>query len=179
MKKEKNTKKNKKIEEETVKKDITETKLWSSFFIVLSVICFFCLFYLLTLYITRDDSKKDSDSDAKKDVEISSEKTIVGRSLSMKDGEYYVIFYDGSNEDVTGVYDSVVSNYRTNSPEMSIYYVDMSSSFNKSFSTEEESNKNPGSAAEFKINGPTLIKVSNHSVVEYYEGEGAIKNILE
>ena len=178
MKKEKKLKKNKKDEKVIETKDITETKLWSSFFIILAVICFFCLFYLLTLYITRDDSKNDPNAEDS-EVVISKEKTIVGRSLNMKDGEYYVIFYDGSNEEVTGVYDSLVSNYRTNSPDMSIYYVDMSSSFNKNYATSEESNKNPNSAADFKINGPTLIKVSDHKVVEYYEGEGAIKNIIE
>ena len=54
----------------------------------------------------------------------------------------------------------------------------MTSAFNKKYATSEESNKNPSKVSEFKINGPTLIKVSSKKVVEYIEGEEAIRTIL-
>ena len=59
-----------------------------------------------------------------------------------------------------------------------IYKVDMSSAWKKKYATDSESNKNPTKVSEFKINGPTLIKVSKNKVVEYIEGEEAIRTKL-
>ena len=54
----------------------------------------------------------------------------------------------------------------------------MSSAFNKKYKTDGESNKNPMNVSDFKINGITLIKVENKKIVEYIEGEEAVKNYL-
>jgi hypothetical protein len=54
----------------------------------------------------------------------------------------------------------------------------MSNGFNKKYVTDGESNKSPSKVSEFKINGPTLIKVSKNKVIEYVEGEEAIRTIL-
>ena len=43
---------------------------------------------------------------------------------------------------------------------------------------EDESNKNPSSAEELSINGPTLIKVREKKSVDYIEGIDAITDYL-
>ena len=54
----------------------------------------------------------------------------------------------------------------------------MSRGINKAFITSEESNHSPENESEFKINGPTLIKVSSGSVSEYVEGKDSINDYL-
>ena len=145
-------------------------------FVVIGILCFFLLFYLLTLYLTYQ--KKDSSDDTKAETPISYEKILVGRSLSVSDGEYYVLFYETSDEDISSKYSELYNNYKSSS-QLPIYYVDMSSGFNNSFKTTEEANRNPSSAADFLINGPTLVRVNDHKVVEYVEGEESITEHLK
>ena len=148
----------------------TDSDFMDKFFIVAGVILFLLCFYILTVYITN----KNNESDTKEEnvVEINNEYILLGRSLSMGKGDYYVLFLhinDGS------IYDEIVKNY---SGELPIYKVDMSVAFNSKFATDGESNKNPQKISDFKINGPTLIKVSKKKVVEYIEGEESIRTSL-
>lgn len=147
---------------------------------IITVICillFFGAFYLLTLYITNKNSDK-TDDDKEKVVEISYDTIMLGRSLSMSDGEYLVICYDKSNEDISSTYSSLVSTYKSKSEHLTIYTVDMSNGFNKGYVTDGESNKNPETVDAMAINGPTLIKVNENKVVEYIEGQDAITSYL-
>ena len=156
---------NKKRIEEVISDD---SDMMDKFFIVAGVILFLLCFYILTVYITNKNS--DTDKETEKTVEISNDEIILGSSLSMK-GDYYVIYYNKGNETI----DEIIKNY---GGELSLYKVDMNSAFNSKYATSEESNKSPSKVSEFKINGPTLIKVSNKKVVEYIEGEDEIRTIL-
>ncbi len=148
----------------------TENDHMDKFFIVAAVILFLLCFYILTVYITN---KNNDTSDNKENVvEINNEYILLGRSLSMGKGDYYVLFFHIND---SNVYDEIVNNY---SGDLPVYKVDMSIAFNKKYITDGESNKNPSKVTEFKINGPTLIKVSNKKVVEYIEGEDAIRTSL-
>ena len=146
-----------------------ESSLMDKFYIVGGVVLFILCFYILTVYITNKNNTDDSDS--VKTVEISKDEIILGRSLSMGKDDYYVAYYESNNETMK----EIVSHYIGIAK---IYKVDMSSAFNKKYATDSESNKNPTKVSEFKINGPTLIKVSNKNVVDYIEGEDAIRTIL-
>lgn len=152
--------------------------IFSKLIVAVSVICFIFAFYLLTVHITNKNTNKDK-KDEKEEVTISNDSIMVGRSLSISDDDYLVIFYDKSNEEINGIYSPLYTNYKYNGNNKKIYSVDMSNGFNKKFATDSESNKNPESAKDFKINGPTLILVSNHTVVDYIEGEEAIKEYLD
>ena len=146
-----------------------DSSLFDKLLIAGGVLLFILAFYGLTLYITGKNN--DDTTEEPKEVEISSDKIILGRSLSMGKDDYYVVYYENSNSTI----DEIVNNY---SGSISLYKVDMSSAFNKKYATDGESNKSPSKTSEFKINGPTLIKVSNKKVVEYYEGEDTIRTIL-
>ena len=177
----KNSKNNKK--ERKINKIEYETAMDSSIknkiFIVIGILVFLLAFYLLTLYITNKNNPKKEDSDTKEEVTFSYDEILLGRSLSMQDDEYLVLFYDKSDEKQSEIYDQLYKDYKNKEEHLSIYYVDMSSGLNKKFSTTEESNKNPSDVSEFLINGPTLIRVNNHIVQDYYEGEESIKSIIQ
>lgn len=153
--------------------------IWGKIIIVLVVVVVLGLFYLLTLYITNknstDDSKTTSTSE---ETVISSDKIVLGRSFSMDDEHYAVLYYDKSDEDISSVYDSLVMNYKSKEDALRVYTVDMSSALNKSHATTGEGNHNPTNASELSIKGPTLIVFSNHTVEDYLEGEEAITNYL-
>ena len=145
-------------------------------YIVIGILCFLLIFYLLTLYITRDTSSS-SNSDTTTDTTISYDKILIGRSLNISDGEYLVLFYDTTDEDLSSTYAGLYSSYKSSS-QLPIFYVDMGSAFNKAYVTTEESNKTPESASDFLINGPTLIRVNENKVVDYIEGEADITEYL-
>lgn len=149
-------------------------------FVVFGVVIFICAFYFLTVYITSKN-KTDSSSSTTEDSTtetISYTDIMVGRSFSISDGDYYVIYYDKSNEDISSECSSIVSTYNSKEEKIDIYTVDMSNGLNKKYSGDE-SNTNPSNASEIVINGPTLIKFSGGSVEEYIEGIDDIKSNLQ
>jgi hypothetical protein len=167
-----NKKKTKRREESKRIEEVVsnDTNLVDKLFIAGGVLLFILAFYGLTLYITGKNS--DEVKEEKKEVEISREEIIVGRSLSMSKDDYYVLYYDDTN---STTYDEMIKKY---TKSISLYKVNMSNGFNKKYVTDGESNKSPSKVSEFKINGPTLIKVSKNKVIEYVEGEEAIRTIL-
>lgn len=166
-----NTRTKKRQESRRIEEVISDdSSIMDKFFIIAGVVLFLLCFYILTVYITN---KNDTGTEEKeKTVEISKDEIIIGRSLSMGKGEYYVLYFDGYLRDT---YDEIAKNYKG---ELPIYKVDMTSPFNKKYVTDGESNKNPTKISEFKINGPTLMKISNKKVVEYIEGEDNIRTNL-
>lgn len=149
-------------------------------YVISGVLIFICAFYFLTVYITSknsDDSSKSDEADAS-EVSISYDNIMVGRSFSISDGEYYVIYYDKNDEDISSDISDSISNYKSLDEHLDIYVVDMSNGLNKSY-VKDESNHNPSDASEIAINGPTLIKFNNDQVVEYIEGVDDIKNHLQ
>ncbi len=170
-------KKNKKKEikkEEVVTSDVS---LKNTIVLILCVIVVFMGFYLFTLNMTKD-SKSNSSTEDTGEVEISDDTILLGQSLSVRDDDYYVLFYDFSDEDNSSKYYNLFLDYKNKENAMPIYRVDIGSGFNKKYVTEEESNKNPSTVEEFLINGITLMKISNHGVVQYVEGEEDITNTL-
>lgn len=169
MAKAKNRKERRK-ESKRIEEAISEdSNFMDKFFVVAGVILFILCFYILTVYITNNN--KTATDEEEEVIGISKDKIILGRSLSMSKDDYLVVYYNSGDEAIEGI----ISGY---SGELSIYKVDMSSAFNKKYATDGESNKNPSKVSEFKINGPTLIKVSNKKVADYIEGEEAIRSYL-
>lgn len=152
----------------------TDFSFQSKWFIIFCVVIVFLMFYILTVYITNKNAKKNNNSSTTNTGEI-----LLGRSFSMSDQDYLVLYYDSSNEEIADTCHSLFTNYRSTNGNSSIYYVDMNSGFNKSHVTAEESNKNPDTVENLSINGPTLIKISQNKAVEYVEGLEAIQGYLQ
>ncbi len=147
----------------------------SKWFILFCVVIMFLMFYILTVYITNKNTSKEKSS---KETSTPTGEIILGRSFSMSDRDYYVLYYDTTDEDVASTCQELFSNYRSANGDDTIYYVDMNSGFNKSYVTEAESNKNPEAVTDLAISGPTLIKISGNRVVDYIEGIEAIEEVL-
>ena len=95
----------------------------------------------------------------------------------MDDDAYLVLYYDGSNSDLSSTVGTLVSTYKSKDSHLPIYKVDMSDGLNKNY-TSEESNTNPSSVEDLHINGITLIKFVDNKVDEYIEGQDSISDYL-
>lgn len=165
-------KKNKKIEK-NVKKEIeskdNSNEVKSLLIITIVVLLFLGLFYLLTVVILDDKSESKKDDEETAEVEIQFDEILIGTSFSVKDDEYFVLYYEFENEDVSSELNSLVSNYRVSKEQPYLYTVNMSDALN-SFASSDKSNIDVDKASELKINGPTLIRFEDGKVDEYIEG---------
>ena len=184
VKKNKGTTSKKKIQDEKKKIEQVDSgfdsNVWHYITVISIVVIFICLFYLLTLYITS----KNGNNDSKKDdieatvSEISYSDIMVGRSFSISDGEYYVMYYDKTDDSINSSLTSVVSDYKSREEHLDIYSVNMGDGLNKKYA-KDESNHNPSNASEIAISGPTLIKFNDGEVVGYVEGIDEITDYLQ
>ena len=183
------TKKNKELEKKLKQErkkinnvSVTDSDIWSKVIIVCVIICVFCAFYFLTVFISKDDSSStNSNSSNKKTTEttnISYDEILLGRSFSMEDGEYLVLYYDKDNSDLSSEMSSALSTYNNKDSHLNVYTVDMSDALNSSF-TSDEANHDAKDVSEMKISGPTLIKFNNNKIDDYIEGKEEITEYLK
>lgn len=183
------TKKNKELEKRLKQErkkinniSVTDSDIWSKVIIVCVIICVFCAFYFLTVFISKDDSSStNSNSSNKKTTEttnISYDEILLGRSFSMEDGEYLVLYYDKDNSDLSSEMGSALSTYNNKDSHLNVYTVDMSDALNSSF-ISDEANHDAKDASEMKISGPTLIKFNNNKIDDYIEGKEEITEYLK
>ena len=143
--------------------------------VAVGVLVVFLLFSLLTFYITNKNTVKEDDTETT-DSGFNYNSIVIGRSFSMKDEDYLVIYYDGSDEDISSTYSSLVSSYRAKDA-YPIYYVNMGDALNKT-KAAESGNSSATSIDELAIAGPTLIHFSNGKIIEYIDSEDSIKSYL-
>ncbi len=178
MAKRSNTRKRTKKEEISVS-SVNSTKV---LFTVIAVAVFLLVFYFLTLYITSknsEDTQTNDNSSNESSETVIPNSIILGRSLSMSDSEYLVIFFETGDEETSSTYESVVYNYQSKEDGFPLYVVDMSSGFNKNYLTDGEANMNPTTESEILVHGPTLMHIQNGQVIRYLEGEEAITSYLK
>ena len=143
--------------------------------VVSIIVVVFCLFYFLTVFITRRD---ESTSNEERETEISFTNIMSGRSFSMPEEDYLVLFYEFENEDLVSSFSTAVTGYRSSeATHYPVYYANMSDAINKKY-VSEVSNTTPADAADLLINGPTLIHFHEGKVSEYIEGESSIIEYL-
>ena len=168
--------------EKNIKKEIEEKdgngEVISLLLITISVLLFLGLFYLLTVVILGDKSDNKKAEEETNEVEIQFDEVLVGSSFSIKDEEYFVLYYEFENEDINTELSSLVSNYRMSNESPYLYVVNMSDALN-SKSISDKSKKDANNASELKINGPTLIKFEAGKIDDYIEGIDDITDELE
>lgn len=154
-----------------------DTNISTIIYVVIGVACVFVSFYLLTLFVLNKDTDTTNNDE---EVSISLDSTIVGRSLSMPEDYYYVLYYDTSDETVMETYSSVVNDYMYSTDEnhVKLYTVDMSDALNKKY-IAEESKPMPEKASDIAIKGTTLMIIDNGKVVEYVEDQNRIEELLK
>ncbi len=177
--KKKTNKRKRKVEEKNKIENVGsfDTDIFKVIYIVLGVICVFCLFYLITVFVLNKD---DNTTKTDKDVEISLDTTIVGRSFSMPENKYYVLYYDAKDETVVEEYSSTITNYiySTSEDHVKLYTVDMSDALNKKY-VSEESKPMPEKVSDIAIKGTTLMVIEKGKVIEYTEDKTRIEELLK
>ena len=177
--KKKTNKSKRKVEEKNKIENVGsfDTDISKVIYIILGVICVFCVFYLLTLFVLNKD---DNTTKTDEEVEISLDTTIVGRSLSMPEDKYYVLYYDAKDETVSEEYSSTITNYiySTSEDHVKLYTVDMSDALNKKY-VSDEYKPMPEKVSDIAIKGTTLMVIEKGKVVEYTEDKTRIEELLK
>jgi flagellar basal body-associated protein FliL len=145
------------------------------------VILLFFIFYALTVMITGGIDKKQAANDSKNEdktpTTIQYEEILAGETFNVKNNEYYVMFYSFEDKS-SALYNALITNYKTKNVNAKIYKVNLDKGFNSIY-VSDVGNPNATSVDELKINGPTLIKISNGKNVSYSEGKDAINATLK
>ena len=139
--------------------------------ILVVLLLFFVILYLITgLFITKEIKWFSNNDNNEKEVTKIENKILATDSLRQVEEEYYVYYYDSTEEDTE------VSNTLYSVSEK-VYRVDLNDAFNSNFVGE------PSGIVEdidsLKVSNPTLIKVSSEKIIAFYNGAEEIKIALE
>ena len=137
--------------------------------IIIVIIGLLFLTYLLSgIFATKEITWFDKSN---KNEEITSNiknRILAKETLRQLENEYYVYYYDSTKEDieVTKVVESL--------PKIT-YRVDLHDEFNSNFIGEPSGIVD--SIENLKVSNPTVIKVSNESIIAFYNGSDEIKEL--
>ncbi len=136
------------------------------------VIILFLSYFILAVFVTKEvDFKKKDNSSSSNETSSVSNQILASNIFKQKEETYYVYFYDFNDED------SKISSSINNVSE-TVYRVNTASGFNSNYVTEDASNVNAKGLEDLKVKNPTLIKVTNDTIVSYYEGVDSIVKAL-
>ena len=110
------------------------------------------------------------------EITISYETATVGTMFNRPEEEYYLIF-DEYTENLNQYLTSILYRYSSEEDKLPIYQIDMNDGFNTKY-IGEQGNPSAQKVEDVKINGITLIKISNGKNVKYIEGIENIENEL-
>lgn len=165
--------KNNKINNEIKEYSGKDTIITTIKIIITIVLILLALYFVVAIFVTKEIDFNTKDNDTTTDTTSTvSDKILAKNTFNQKEETYYVYFYDFNDEDA-----DISSNIYNITDK--VYRVDTSSSLNKNYVKEESGNKTATSIDDLKVINPTLIKVSNDKITEYYETVDSIVSYLE
>lgn len=127
--------------------------------------------YLLSaLFLTKEldwfDKKEDT-----QETDVVKNSILAKSAFSQSEEEYYVYFYSFKDEDsdIANIVSSKLSDSK-------VYRVNTASAMNSNY-VSETSNKNAKTLDDLKVVPNTIVKISNGTIIKYYEKD-EIKNNL-
>ena len=139
------------------------------------IIIVIALFLLVGMYfLTKVILNKDVEEDKIMENTIQYDELLAGESFNQDEDEYYVIYYDSSNEYST--ISSLISSYQLNNSDTRLYSVDISNGMNKKYVTDEDIITD--NASSLKVKDNTLLKFRNGEVSEVITDINEITNYL-
>ena len=153
-----------------------EQKEMQKFFIVLVVLVLIILgVYLGSKVLIKPDIKEYEYTIG----EINNEAISVGTLFSKKDSSYYVLAYDFNSSNAANYknYASYYNNFSTKG--IKIYYLDLSTVFNKPYYVSENSNPKATKINDLKMKDGTLLLIKDKKINKYFEGIDAISKELK
>lgn len=164
-------KKNKLKQGKIVNEDVQQIR---NLIILLIIVILVCVgIYFLTNKMIEKENKK---SETTEEVNINYDIATVGTMFNRIEDEYYVLLY--SSEDDGNDLDSILTTYRSSDNYIKTYYIDLDLKINNSV-LGDKLVKEPKNSKEVKVNGATLYKIKNGSVVKCISGIDEITSILK
>ena len=155
----------------------TDNEMSKLLILILVVALIFALFYVITLFATKNDNSGENNNNEDLNSTIQYEKILAGNILSQKDSEYYVLVYFNSDEYVN-LYKNYLVYYASKATNPVPYYqVDMDDVFNKLY-ISEKSNLNVSNSSDFRFSQTALLRVKDSKVISSYEGKDQIEGKL-
>lgn len=157
----------------------TDNEMSKLIILILAVAFVFALFYVITLFVTNNDSSSKSINNAANNDanSIQYEKILVSNIFSQKESEYYVLAYFDTDK-YLDMYKSYLSFYKKNvSGAFPYYYVDVTDVFNKSF-IGDKSNLDVSDIKDLKFSQTTLLRIKGNKIISIYEGNEQITGKL-
>ena len=161
-------------------KDIEQKDTYFKFITTLAIllIVFILAYFLIGLFYTKEiDLKKDKEKEKTSEINVDNNTIMLGQLFDQPKDEYYVLVYDASDE--TSLIPSWKSIYESKENNLTIYTVDSSKKFNSKYIVKKDGNKNATGLNDLRVVSPTIMKISNKTIVEYIEGEDEIVNLLK
>ena len=138
--------------------------------IVVAVVLLVGMYFLTTVILN-----KDSDDTSKiTENAIQYDEILAGESFNQSEDEYYVIYYDSSNE--YSVISSLISSYQLNSSDTKLYSVDLADGMNKKYVTD--GNIVTDNASSLRVKDTILLKFNNGEVSEVITDTNEITSFL-
>ena len=138
--------------------------------IVVAVVLLVGMYFLTTVILN-----KDSDDNSKiTENAIQYDEILAGESFNQSEDEYYVIYYDSSNE--YSVISSLISSYQLNSSDTKLYSVDLADGMNKKYVTD--GNIVTDNASSLRVKDTILLKFNNGEVSEVITDTNEITSFL-
>lgn len=132
------------------------------------------IFYGITLLVTKNKSNETNTNNETNDEAVIDYDTILVQNIFKQSSDsYYVLAYTEDDENLSD-YNNDIASYKNKEDALKVYYVEISSAFNKSYVADESDFT--GDYPIFKET--TLLKVENGKIVQTYEGKEQITNIL-
>ena len=161
-------------EKKLIKQVNDDTNVVKKFvYILIGVIIVTVLLYVVTVkYLKVDNPTPEST-----ETTISYTSVNAGNVFNRPYDNYYVFAYD-TKGDNANYYGNILSTYQNESSSKKIYSMDLNLAINKKY-VSDKSNKKAANTSELSIKDPTLIEIKNGKIVNYYDTEDAIMNILK
>lgn len=138
--------------------------------IVVAVVLLVSMYFLTTVILNkdRDDNSKITEN------AIQYDEILAGESFNQSEDEYYVIYYDSSNE--YSVISSLISSYQLNNSDTKLYSVDLADGMNKKYVTDGDIVTD--NASSLRVKDTTLLKFNNGEVSEVITDTNEITSFL-
>lgn len=170
------TKKKNKVKINTTTNDLEVTKVVK---ILVGVLLVLGITYLIAAFITGDIKLGKKQEKEKTEVEIQYEEILAGETFKQDASEYYVMYFNFT-DNIAASYLTFKDTYSYKENSLDFYIVDLEKGFNQTFIKKEteEDKKYADSIDDVKVSNPTILKISNHKVVERVEGKQDVLNYL-
>ena len=126
--------------------------------IVVAVILLVAMYFLTTFILNNDDTEEERITENT----IQYDEILAGQSFNQSDDEYYVIYYDSTDEYST--IGSLISSYQLNNTDVKLYSVDLSNGMNSKYVTDSDVVTH--NASSLKVKDTTLLRFEDGEVVE-------------